>query len=303
MASAVPEILNECRRKWRASGQYGEPNRSAMLHSLLHNLGARKVLELCESFAAHIPPSPLMFLLFNSSTPGEFIRKITHHSGHFHQSRRLELTEDNEHFVVVEDIVVHGEDNAPVEDLFVLGILKSGLQELGCQGIEVVWEAVRSQELKDLLNEIDIWPIAVEGVTRWRFSWDEINKQVVIRGLDDFFLEKSRIHAEQTPTQIIQEIGKMLKADLHKRPTMEAVAERLGLSTRTLQRKLEAAGTSYSTLHKNIRLKTAESLLRTTTMKLAEISQLAGFNDSAHFCREFKKHHRETPTDFRRRPG
>jgi len=243
-----------------------------------------------------------MFLLFNSSTPAELIQKITAHSTHFHHTRRLELADEGEGFVVVEDIVISGE-HSPADDVFVSSILKVGLHELGCRGLEVIWEAVRSEELKTLLNELGISPIAVEGVTRWRINWKSIDAPMVIKGMDDFFLDERSPTPQQQAKSLFKDILKLLKAELHTRPSMEEIAARLNLSTRTLQRKLEIAGTTYSALYLDFRINTAERLLRGTRMKLSEIAHQAGFNDNAHLCREFKKRHHMTPTQFRRLVG
>jgi len=302
MARVVPTILEKCRTQWFNSGRSGEPDRSTLVQVLMQEVGARRFVELCESFASNIPPSPLMFLLFNSSTPAEFIRKINAHSSHFHHLRRLELTHEDEGFIVVEDIVVAGE-HSTADDVFVSSILKVGLHELGCRGINVIWEAVRSHELKATLEELGISPIAIEGVTRWRITWNTIESQTVIRGMDDFFLDDRSPMPKQQAASLIMDIIKLLKSELSRRPSMKVIAAKLGVSTRTLQRRLGIAGTTYSTLYNDIRIQTAEKLLCETDMKLTEIAQLAGFNDNAHLCREFKKHHHTTPTQFRRQAG
>lgn len=48
-----------------------------------------------------------------------------------------------------------------------------------------------------------------------------------------------------------------------------------------------------------IRLSNAETMLRNTNMKISEISEMIGFEDSFYFCRVFKKHFGASPRNYR----
>ena len=66
------------------------------------------------------------------------------------------------------------------------------------------------------------------------------------------------------------------------------LADELGLSTRSLQRKLQEAGLSFSELVRLIRIQEACRLLRDNDMPITMIGFCAGFSDSAHFSRDFR---------------
>jgi AraC-like DNA-binding protein len=81
--------------------------------------------------------------------------------------------------------------------------------------------------------------------------------------------------------------------------TMEAIAGRLALSKRTLQRRIEAEGTSYQQILKETRLSLAHHYLANTTLPAAEISFLLGFDEPNSFYRAFRAWTGDTPDRIR----
>ena len=83
-------------------------------------------------------------------------------------------------------------------------------------------------------------------------------------------------------------------------PTISVVAGRLGLSGRTLQRRLAEQGHAYQDLVDAARRDLAERLLRRTDYALAEIAFLTGFSEQSTFTRAFKRWSGQTPAHYRR---
>lgn len=83
--------------------------------------------------------------------------------------------------------------------------------------------------------------------------------------------------------------------------TQERVAERLGLSLRTLQRRLQEQGTSYCDILDRARLAVARRLLSQEVHALSEIAYLLGFSDLSGFSRFFKRATGEAPGAHRHR--
>jgi AraC-like DNA-binding protein len=81
--------------------------------------------------------------------------------------------------------------------------------------------------------------------------------------------------------------------------TIEMVAAALHISSRTLQRKLSADGTTFRKLAEAVRQELTESYLRDGSFTLAEISFLLGFSSPAAFSRAFKRWTGLTPQAFR----
>ncbi len=84
-------------------------------------------------------------------------------------------------------------------------------------------------------------------------------------------------------------------------PSMEDTARRLGMSTRSLHRKLADDGLNFQTLTTQTRAELAEGLLRDARYSLAEVAFLTGFAEQSSFTRAFKRWFGETPGSFRRR--
>jgi AraC-like DNA-binding protein len=82
-------------------------------------------------------------------------------------------------------------------------------------------------------------------------------------------------------------------------PQLHKAARRLGLSPRTLQRRLRASGTSFSDLVEQVRERHARQLLKQSERSLTDISDELGFSEQSAFNRAFKRWTGTTPSQFR----
>jgi len=79
------------------------------------------------------------------------------------------------------------------------------------------------------------------------------------------------------------------------------VARHLGTSTRTLQRRLAAAGLSYQELLDETRREAAETCMTNSALSVGEIAYLLGYSEPAAFHRAFRRWTGTTPHIFRAR--
>lgn len=86
------------------------------------------------------------------------------------------------------------------------------------------------------------------------------------------------------------------------KPRLANVARRLGVSSRSLQGKLKAEGTSYQTLLDNARKQLATAYLDDGELSLTEIAFLLGFADQSAFNHAFRGWTGDTPLGYRQRP-
>jgi len=82
-------------------------------------------------------------------------------------------------------------------------------------------------------------------------------------------------------------------------PELEGVAIQLGMTARTLQRRLGELETSYQTLIDHVRRRYAERYLADDRLAIAEVSFLVGFSEPSNFHRAFRRWTGETPAAFR----
>ncbi|SEI95894.1 AraC family transcriptional regulator [Demequina mangrovi] len=82
-------------------------------------------------------------------------------------------------------------------------------------------------------------------------------------------------------------------------PRRAQVALRLGMSERTLHRRLAEEELSFRSIARAAQLDAAEALLTQTPSSLGEIAFLTGFSDQSAFSRAFKAHTGLTPMAYR----
>ncbi len=84
------------------------------------------------------------------------------------------------------------------------------------------------------------------------------------------------------------------------RPAIDTIARRLGLSRRTLQRRLNDAGTGFADLRRGVMRRRAEASLSEGARSVGRIAIELGYSDAAHFTRAFLEWTGATPSQWRR---
>lgn len=82
-------------------------------------------------------------------------------------------------------------------------------------------------------------------------------------------------------------------------PPIDQIAKELGISVRTLQRKMNSEGHTYKELLNQVRLDLAKSYLCETEMSLNEVAALLGYEDNNSFYRAFKALEGRPPSIWR----
>ncbi len=127
-------------------------------------------------------------------------------------------------------------------------------------------------------------------------SGDVVLKELLEQHASDILKQRSY------PGSVVEDVRQLLSAlILEGTPTREAVAQHLGISTRSLNRRLQENGTSYRHLLDSLRLDIARQLLRTTSASNAMIAERLGFRSRQSFLRWFSQHTQLTPVEFRRK--
>ena len=85
------------------------------------------------------------------------------------------------------------------------------------------------------------------------------------------------------------------------RPSVAAVARRLKVSSRTLQRRLDESKTSFQQQLAGVRRTMASRLLAATELDTVAIAMLLGFVEPNSFARAFRGWERTTPMRWRER--
>ena len=102
-----------------------------------------------------------------------------------------------------------------------------------------------------------------------------------------------------TQGQLIDNVRMLVLARPGFFPDIDYVAEKLGLSTRTLRRRLKAEGSSYRELLDEIRFGLAKEYLGETNLPIEEISALLGYTEPGNFSHAFRRWSGEPPSVWR----
>jgi AraC-like DNA-binding protein len=86
---------------------------------------------------------------------------------------------------------------------------------------------------------------------------------------------------------------------LAQRPQMDVVARSLGISVRSLRRRLDEEGVSYTSLLNEARATLAKRMLDDPRRSIYETAYAMGFSDPSAFHRAFKRWTGMTPTQYR----
>jgi AraC-like DNA-binding protein len=82
-------------------------------------------------------------------------------------------------------------------------------------------------------------------------------------------------------------------------PSVVEMAERIGVSSRTLRRKLRDEGWTYRELVRSLRMDQARELLETTDLSVAAVGQLSGYGNPPAFSRAFRAQYGVSPSRYR----
>jgi AraC-like DNA-binding protein len=109
---------------------------------------------------------------------------------------------------------------------------------------------------------------------------------------------KARKASANIGDQVKQALGRSMAG---KRPTLEAIAEELGLGPRTLQRRLTDADLTFQQIVEDTRRELAHHFLKQRTVELNETAFLLGFEDANSFFRAFQIWEGVSPGEWRAR--
>lgn len=138
------------------------------------------------------------------------------------------------------------------------------------------------------LNEDMQRPFLTENHKMWQFFEPSLRQRLA--DLGKMASTSERVHS------ILLEMLPAGEASTH------SVSQKLAVSTRTLQRRLQDEGTSFQQVLDSVRESLAVHYLRNTNMSGAEISFLLGFEDANSFSRAFLMWTGKTPQSVRENP-
>lgn len=112
------------------------------------------------------------------------------------------------------------------------------------------------------------------------------------------FLDFNRARSREA-VEIIEAVERVLRQDLHGRNPVAKVARTLGMSERTLRRRLAESGVSFQSVLDGLRRNRALELLANRRMPVEQVAFAVGYTDPHNFRRAFRRWTGTTPTALR----
>ena len=265
--------------------------KQALLDAVLVAHGPEAILRVADvvpEFADH----PVAGVFAGCRNPNDVVTCWLAIERYFHSRHRTRVVDRIGNRIVMEHFDTRGSPISAGENIAVAGLIVGILRWRGAR------DAVLSFEQSAMLD--DPAPTA-EQTHRWTISW---------KGFDP----PQCNHPEQTEDSIPAVdfsgrgtsdpwVAKLFSEQLsapHRRRGAADVARALGLSPRTLQRRLAEAGWTLGDIVAAARVHVATGLLASTNTPLALVGLLAGYADQPHFQRAFKVALGPTPAEYRR---
>ncbi|MEP4533206.1 MAG: helix-turn-helix domain-containing protein [Cyclobacteriaceae bacterium] len=125
---------------------------------------------------------------------------------------------------------------------------------------------------------------------------DQHIQQYLVDRLDE---EKRGIHVNTD--KLLGEIHGLIQESLPSGiPSVIQVAEHLGMSARTLKRRLSEKGMTFRDYVQEIQQEVAQKLIQNTSQSMGEIAFQTGFSEQSSFNRAFKRRTGLSPVDYRK---
>ncbi|MDH5182956.1 MAG: AraC family transcriptional regulator [Gammaproteobacteria bacterium] len=121
--------------------------------------------------------------------------------------------------------------------------------------------------------------------------------------LDSILLNilRQRLPAHNHMHDIRDEIYSAIRQQLLRgEPELTTIADNLAMSPRTLQRKLEELGTSFSQQLQLTRKELAIDYLKRGHLSVTEIAMMLGYQDTSSLSTAFRKWYNTSPTEYRK---
>jgi AraC-like DNA-binding protein len=124
------------------------------------------------------------------------------------------------------------------------------------------------------------------------------------QSINKFLLERIEEETkgiEISSGKIVLDVQSLIKDALPSGiPGISQVGEHMGLSSRTLTRRLSESGTTFRNLIERTQQEISMGLLKNSSMSLGEIAFQTGFSEQSAFNRAFKRWTGQTPKEYRK---
>jgi len=251
---------------------------------LLERFGPTALLRIAEALD-DAWEEPTLVALSLARDPADLVGRWQRLERFVHSRHRTRILDQDDRRMVLQHVAL-----APhppprrAEDLLVFGLLAALFRRLGVAGLRLRlphdsdWRYARGRWREAA------WPA---DLSTWEFAWSS------------FAAAADAVAPPDPGDDPVAAARGRLAADPGRRWTVRLLADELHASARSLQRRLNAQGTSFTQVLTDTRLSVAARMLTGSAGSVAEIGYRCGFADQAHFTRAFRRHTGITPSRYK----
>lgn len=258
-----------------------------VLEVLMQRHGPALLLRLGEG-VHDATDEPTLTALTEARSAADLIERWQRLERFVHSRHRVLTLASTDAGCSVRHVSLHsGEAPTRAEDLLVFGLLVGLLQRIGTAELRARFAGETGWRQRE-----GRWapaPPPADTAT-WELAWRQPAVQPALAPVPNGAALPAAARA-------------VLAADCAASWTLPRLADGLGLAPRTLQRRLNEAGTSFSSLWTEVRLAQSARLLLGARESAAQVGYSCGFADQAHFTRSFKRSTGMTPSVYRAQFG
>ncbi|MGY2906222.1 helix-turn-helix transcriptional regulator [Bradyrhizobium sp. URHC0002] len=108
---------------------------------------------------------------------------------------------------------------------------------------------------------------------------------------------KRRLEDRQSMTHAVSRVLRARVIFLN--PSLEEIADEFSMQPRTLNRRLQAEGTTFRALTSEARFEVARQLLKGTRMRIADVALALGYANASGFSNAFHRWAGAAPSEWR----
>jgi AraC-like DNA-binding protein len=249
----------------------------------------------------------LAYLMLNTNNLGQMIEKFDYYQKLISGFIKFHLYKDDEYYKIA--IYINENPMIPVPNFHaevhlsaILAILSQILDEklipdkthFGVGGLS------NRDEYKKVFGE-NIYLNKDENAIF--FSTKKLNKKVNNSNpmmLEYFEVQANKILEDMQVKSLYAKVKKeILKSIGEKDITIEFIAKKLDISTRTLQYHLKDENKKFRDALLSVRMQLATHYIKNTKMDFSSIAILLGYSEASSFFRAYKKYYNKTPKEYK----
>ncbi|KQL18206.1 AraC family transcriptional regulator [Cytobacillus solani] len=265
---------------------------------------AKGIIQLTTGFeTAHYPPTVLA--TYHARDYRDALKRMVRYK-QLCPPESLRITEEDEHCTIELDWLDTEQPGPPM----LVGITLAFLMELGRRGTGQPLTA-KLVEFSHSMGDVQALEayfgcririgangnrltLHREDLDRPFVSYNAELLEILTPVLDQSLDEQQRSHSI---TEMVMWI--MKRSLTGGRPEIQTIASELGMSDRTLQRRLTDEGTSFKHLLTKVRHEQAREYLADPSLDIKEVAFLIGYEDQNSFYRAFRLWEGNTPSNWR----